>query len=130
VPEDCSERLKHAKSLGQSAILSDMEQPEFFRDLEQATRDYERAIFQTDETWAWAAQEYRLDIPGQRYAAGRDGLNWLLVDDGEQLRLIVDGAEISPAKKYELFFVAGGAKASKAANDAVRGWNEMVRAAL
>lgn len=77
--------------------------------------------------WGW--NEYRLDIPGQRYAVGRDGLNWLLIDDGSQVRLIVEGGEVSPAKKYELFFVAGGANASKRANDALGRWNTMVRAA-
>ena len=78
-----------------SPILNDME-------------DYERQIFHTDEVWDWAAHEYRFDLPGERFAVGRDGLNWLLVDDGS-LRLIVDGAEVSPNKQYELYFVCGGA---------------------
>lgn len=124
-PEDFSKRFEQAVSLGEYTILTDMEQPEFFRDLEQAVRDYEREIFRTDEIWNWAAKQYRFDLPGERFAVGRTALrDWLLIDDGNQLRLIVDGVEVSPAKEYELFFVAGG----KPAMDAVSRWNEMVYA--
>ena len=126
-PEDFSERLEQAKYLGEYTILTDMEQPEFLRDLEQAVRDYERDVFHTDEVWNWAAREYRFDLRGERFAVGRDSrLSWLLIDDGNHVRLIVDGVQVSPAKKYELFFVAGGANASKRAADAVNRWNEMV----
>jgi hypothetical protein len=127
-PEDFSERLEQAKRLGEYTILTDMEQPEFLRDLEQAVRDYERDVFHTDEVWDWAAREYRFDLPGERFAVGRDSrLSWLLIDDGNHVRLIVDGVEFSPAKKYELYFIAGGPAASKGAMDAFRKWDEMVR---
>jgi len=43
------------------------------------------------------------------------------------LRLVVDGVEVSPAKEYELYFLAGGAHASKEATDAVNRWDAMVR---
>jgi hypothetical protein len=130
VPEDFSERLEQAKHLGEYTILTDLEQPEFLRDLERAVHDYEREIFQTDEVWEWAARQYRFDLPGERFAVGHDGLNWLLVDDGSQLRLLVDGVEVSPDKKYELYFVCGGASASERAVDAVRRWNEKVMASV
>jgi len=127
-PEDSSERLEQAKHLGEYTILTDMEQPEFLLDLEQAVRDYERDVFHTDEVWEWAAREYRFDLPGERFAVGRTGrMDWLLIDDGNQVRLVVDGEEVAPAKKYELYFIAGGPAASKQANDAFRRWDEMVR---
>lgn len=61
---------------------------------------------------------------------GRDGLNWLLINDGNQLRLIVDGVEIAPDQSNELYFVSGGVNASKGASDAVSRWNKQVYALL
>lgn len=105
-----------------------LSQPGFVDDLRRMVRGYELIVFNTVEATTWGWKHFRLDLPGQRYAVGHDDLNWLLVDDGKQLRLIVDGAEVSPAEEYELFFVAGGASASKRAADAVNRWNKMVRA--
>ena len=58
---------------------------------------------------------------------GHDQQNWLLIDDGIQLRLIVDGTEVPPDTSNELIYVAGGANASKRASDAVNRWNKRVR---
>ena len=45
------------------ALLREMKEPEFLRELEQATRDYEKAVFGTDEVWDWAVREYRFGLP-------------------------------------------------------------------
>lgn len=121
--------LKEMLKLPAQMVINDFENDGFKRELFGAIREYENEIFGTDSTWLWGWRTFRLDQLGQRYAVGHDGLNWLLIDDGNQLRLVVDGAEVSPAKKYELFFVAGGASASERANDAVRRWNQAVSAA-
>jgi hypothetical protein len=135
-PEDHLKRVERATEIAEFAILSDMEEPQFLLDLERATRDYERAVFHTDETWSWAEREYRFDLPGERYAVGNNclGFLWLLIDNGE-LRLIVNGGkDCSPSDKVhgrvhgyspELFACNAG---EKRAADAVRRWNERVYA--
>jgi hypothetical protein len=95
-----------------------------------AARDFENAVFGTDDNWLWGWKKYRLDLPGLRYIVGHDQLNWLLIDGGSRLRLIVDGVEVFPdTKRYELIYVFGGGKASEKSADAVRRWNQMIRAA-
>jgi len=135
-PADPEKRFERAKFLGEFAILQDMEQPEFLRDLEKAVRDYEKDIFNTDETWNWAMKEFRFDIPGERYTVGLQclGIWGVVIDDGNQLRLFVDGKEYSPHDKIyrsdlQIIQASTSIMPSKRGVEAiVRRWNKEVLA--
>lgn len=129
-PEDPVKRMERATQLAEIAILFDMEKPEFLADLEGAARDCEREVFGTEETWAWAAREYRFDLPGQRFGVGLAcfGYSGLLIDNNGELRLFSNGQEYSlseetPGYMLEVFAPTSG---RKRAADAVRRWNEVV----
>lgn len=100
-------------------------------DVLAAAMDYEAAIFGTSEIVMWGIHESCLDLPGHRYGvySNRHGLPWILIDDGDQLKLIVEGREErSPSDKLhrerlELIAVTTCERAA----DAVRRWNEQVQ---
>jgi len=122
------EAPKEAIDIATQEIISELTDDKVFMlELIEAAGEYENVVFGTYAACAWGWKEYRLDLPGQRYLVGHDQLNWLLIDDGIQLRLIVDGTEVPPDKSNELIYVAGGANASKRASDAVNRWNKRVR---
>jgi hypothetical protein len=96
-----------------------------------AAMDYEAAIFGTCEIVAWGIREHRLDLAGQRYGvySNRQGLPWVLIDDGGELKLVVEGGKVcSPSDKLhreslELIAVTPGERAAAA----VGRWNDAVR---
>jgi hypothetical protein len=132
--ESLDERIESAVSEAECVLLSDIEKQEFLRDLEQATRDYEREIYHTDDVWDWSAREYRFDLPGERYAVALPSLGYfaLLIDDGGRLRFFFGGREYTPDENIHGYGLEAFASTSsrKGAADAVRRWNEMIRAAL
>ena len=121
-------------------IIQELHKDGFIEELMEAAREYETAVFQTDEACSWGWKEYRLDLPGQRYVVGP---SWLLIVHEDclpgfspiirSLRFFVqfNGKELLPNDVNFQYVVPpraihGGERAA----DAVRRWNEMVRGAL
>ncbi len=95
------EAPKEAIETATEEIISELNEGGFMRELIGAVREYENAVSSEPmKPWLWGWKEYRLDLPGQRYAVGHDGLNWLLVDDGNQLRLWNGEEECSADKAH------------------------------
>jgi hypothetical protein len=99
-------------------------------DVLAAAMDYEAAVFGSDEIVKWGIHECRLDLAGERYGvySNRLGFPWILIDDGGELKLVVEGGKVcSPSDKLyrerlELIAVTTCERAA----DAVRRWNEAV----
>ncbi len=124
-------RYELAKNMGEFALLSDMQKPDFLPLLEASVRDYERAVYGTDEVWDFAVKDFHLDSFRERVAVGNNSLGYLmwLIPDGEKVRLFLHGQERSPAEKiYGIALEAYSVTPGERAADAVRRWNEMVRA--
>ncbi len=127
------EHLELSKNMGEFALMYDMQQPDFLPQLEASVRDYERAIYGTDEVWDFAVKDFHLNLFRERVAVGNNSLGYLmwLISDGERVRLFLHGEERSPAEKIhgvalEVYPITPGERAA----DAVRRWNEMVRTAV
>jgi len=133
-PEEISKRLDRAQFLAEFAVDQDMQEPQFLRDLEQATRDYEKQVFDTDETWDWAAKEYRFDLPlwWKRYSVGLSALGYfgLLIDDGQRTRLFFEGKEYGPGDRVLRAPLETHVfePSRKGAAEVVQRWNEAVHA--
>jgi hypothetical protein len=98
-PERVPQALKAAKML----ILRELndKRDSFLQELGAAVRKYEKTIFDTDETLMWAVNEYKLYLTGERYCVAfpfTSGYG-LLIENGDDLRLFVDGEEVAPWKK-------------------------------
>jgi hypothetical protein len=127
------ERLEELVRMGEILVRCELKDPAFVRELEAATREYEREIFHTDETWSWAWKEYRLDLPlsWERYTVGLSALGYLglLVDDGKQVRLFFEGNEYGPSDWVRSASLEAHVfePSRKGAERVVQRWNEQVR---
>jgi hypothetical protein len=126
------ERLDELVRMAKTLVRCELNDPAFVKELEVATREYEMEIFHTDETWSWAVKEFRLDLPGERYAVALPslGAHGLLLD-GDDLKLFVDGKEVAPHDQINYCDAAVllTKPERKGAADVIRRWNDAVRAA-
>jgi hypothetical protein len=91
----------------------------------------EKAIFDTDEIWMWAVNEFKHYLPGKRYpvAVCATGDYGLLIENGSEVRFFVGGIEYAPNDKIRnvepLVMLPRRVKDFYAA----KRWNDKVRAA-
>jgi hypothetical protein len=123
------ERFEQAKTLGEFDVVVDTQKPDFLSRLEIEVRAYEREIFGTDETWAWAWKEFCLDWFRDRVPVANNSLGYImwLIPDGEQVRLFLHGEERSPADRVHGCTLEVHPMNTGKRVDVVRRWNEMVR---
>jgi hypothetical protein len=69
--------------------------------MERAVRDYELAVYGTDEATGWGWKEYRPDLKGVRHriAGSTTGYFGTLVVDGDNLTLLTEGEAYRPGHK-------------------------------
>jgi hypothetical protein len=73
--------------------------PTFLPELERAVRDYELAIYGTDEATQWGWREYHPELPGTRHRVivPYSGNFGTLVEQEGNLRLVVEGDVFHPS---------------------------------
>jgi hypothetical protein len=103
-----------------------LSEPTFISQLEQACRDYEIDVYQTDEATTWGWQQYRPELPGERRSVRLiiSHAHGLLITNGAQLRLFSNGNEVVPSDGVRLQLVSYEQRTL----DLIRRWNEMARA--
>jgi len=127
--------LKEVLEAATQGIIEEFDPDEGLRrEVTGAAREYENEVFGSDDNWLWGWHEFRLDLPGERFSvySNRHGFAWILIDDGGQMKLIVEGGKVcSPSDKLhreslELLPTTSGERAA----DVVKRWNEKVLAAV
>jgi hypothetical protein len=123
------ECLEQAKTMGEFAVLVDMQQPDFLPRLEAEVRAYEREVYGTDEVRGFAVKDFCLHWFRERIPAGSNSLGYVmwLIPDGEKVRLFLHGQESQPGEKVhgctlEVFPLNPGERAA----DVVRRWNALL----
>jgi hypothetical protein len=123
------ERLKELVAMGKTLVRCDWKKnPMFFQELGSAVRKYEKTIFGTDETWLWGWNEFKLHLPGERYSVAfpSNSGHGLLIENDDDLRLFVDGAEVKPWEKIHGCQPRVVLPQREGGVDVVRKWNAKV----
>jgi hypothetical protein len=92
---DMNEAVFNAKIMLSEDLRADAT---FFPELERAVRDYELAVYCTDEATTWGWREYHPELPGNRHRVivPYSG-NWgTLVEHNGDLKLVVEGKVFRP----------------------------------
>ena len=124
--------MNQAVAYAEIILEGQLSEPSFLPELERAVRDYELAIYGTDEATRWGWREYRPELPGTRHRVAvpySDNFGTLVEHDGD-LKLVVEGEVFCPdddlcGTRLEVRI----AEPQKVGTErAVRRWNEIVRA--
>jgi hypothetical protein len=125
--EDLNEAVYYAKIVLSEDLRID---PAFLPELEQAVRDYEVAVYGTDEATRWGWREYRFELPGTRHRVivPYSGTYGLLVEHNGDLELVVEGKVLRPTDELrgvrQEVRIAEPEKSGT--HRAVRRWNDAV----
>jgi hypothetical protein len=127
-PERVSQALEAAKGLILHELRDD--RASLLEELGSVICEYELSTFHTDETLLWGWNEFKVDVPGERYSVAFPPTRGygLLIENGDDLILFVDGAEVKPWETMhgcQPRVILRGAQ-RKRAPQVVRKWNARV----
>jgi hypothetical protein len=125
--EDMNRAVWHAEIM----LEGQLSEPTFLPELERAVRDYELAIYGTDEATKWGWKEYHPELLGTRHrvAVTTSGYFGTLVEHDGDLKLVVEGEVYRPGD--ELRGVRPDVQIAEpqktGTHRVVQAWNEAVR---